>query len=191
MTRRLKDADGTTEIWESKPWHKDRRKVELWHHIEQRGSSVRRTGHMAGMYTAGDQRDIDWLRQEHLLVCDFYEEDTSEFDRKVWAWFMDRAQIHDVYSWNDFTGKVADHLRECGIDIGRSKVPDLGTVSEFADTESPNNELPAIVASKWICNCGDYGTGSYYPEGMKWHDSWTLGISGPYALAKIIRELTD
>lgn len=108
---------------------------------------------------------------------------------EVWAWFLERAQIHDVYTWDSAPEAALRHLKECGMDPAESSLPDLGTVSEFADTESPNAEVPAIVAERWRCNCGQYVSTYSYSPGNKWSHLWTLAIPGPYPLAQILEEL--
>lgn len=107
-----------------------------------------------------------------------------EFAEIVWAWFLKRAQIHNVYGWMEIPPKLSKHLNQCGIDLATSELPDLGTVSEFADTESPNNELPAVVAEDWACRCGDYGSGFRSKK-----QYFTLGIPGPYKINDIVREI--
>lgn len=114
----------------------------------------------------------------------------EQYSAEVWAWFLKRARMHDGYGWVDLPEKIANHLRECGIDMGESTLPDLGTVSEFTDTFSPNDNLSAVVSERWKCNCGDYGTG-VWPRPRKWHYADTLGLSGSYSLSQILSELFE
>lgn len=108
----------------------------------------------------------------------------SEFTKVVWAWFLKRAQAHNVYSWMEIPPKIKKHLNECGIDLEESDLPDLGEVSQFADTESPNDELPAVVVQDWVCQCGDYGSGF---RAKQIH--FTLGIPGPYSIHNLVTEI--
>lgn len=109
----------------------------------------------------------------------------KEFAELVWNWFLPRAKAHNVYSWMEIPPKFRKHLDECGIDLAASELPDLGTVSQFADTESPNDELPAVVVEDWVCRCGDYG--SYWRVNRRAY--FTLGIPGPYKISDIVREI--
>lgn len=110
----------------------------------------------------------------------------KEFAELVWTWFLKRAKAHNVYYWMDVPDKIKKHLDECGIDLEHSSIPDLGTVSQFADTEGPNDELPAVVVEDWVCRCGDYGSGFRAKQ-----NHFTLGIPGPYKVSDIILEILN
>lgn len=109
----------------------------------------------------------------------------DDFKQDVWRWFLARAQQHDVYSrYRPVEKKIADHLRDCGIDFGQSDTPDFGLVSEFDGTDNDNTESEAITADDWICNCGKYGARSW--EAQK---GVTLAIPGPYPLSRMMYEV--
>ncbi|MEW9530694.1 hypothetical protein [Microbispora sp. NPDC049125] len=112
---------------------------------------------------------------------------SGDYERDLWKWFLARAKHHNVYYYEDVLPKVASHLAECGIDYDNSQLPDVGTVSQFTDTESENDELPAITVAGWICKCGKYGDGIVRG---KWPSKdITLAIPGPYPLIQIINEV--
>ncbi len=115
------------------------------------------------------------------------------YKEALWAWFLKRARLHGVYGgWSDLEERDARHLAECGINIAASDLPDVGEVSEFADTESPNIEREAILPEHWWCNCGKYGTGwrgDHRPSRPGFHH--TLAVPGPYPLVQMIREVLE
>jgi hypothetical protein len=108
------------------------------------------------------------------------------FSRDLWKWFLARAELHDVYGgWGDVPVKVSRHLVDCGIDYANSEDPDTGYVSEFDGTDNENEELPAIVAERWICNCRKYG-GRYRGDAQV---DLVLAVPGPYPLGRMIYEV--
>lgn len=62
--------DDITEISESKPWHKDGRYVEHWHHFEPSGGN--RTGHMIGMVKRTGDFDTDF-EASYTMITDHNE----------------------------------------------------------------------------------------------------------------------
>lgn len=107
---------------------------------------------------------------------------TAEFGRTMWAVLLKHGGIHSQYSngldtWKSAVLRLhfgipvsavemsrsmtrmpddaAVGIRDCQIDWRMTGAPDMGTVSEFNDSFTPNTEHPAVTGSL-TCRCGKY-----------------------------------
>lgn len=94
------------------------------------------------------------------------------YDEALKAWFLKNAIIPDLYGGKTLmSDMVMEHLRECGLSPD-TKLPELGTVEEFAGTFTSNERIASIVLDHWQCNCGRYARFALVdvppPKGHKW-----------------------
>lgn len=109
------------------------------------------------------------------------QREMKPYNEALWEWFLSKAKLRTVYGPESVFAeeKFHKHLEQCGIDIDNSDVPEVGTISEFADTFSPNHEIEGIVVERWSCGC------------KKWRDrsTYSLAILGEIKLSEIIYEV--
>ncbi len=103
------------------------------------------------------------------------------YDQALWEWFLSKAKLRTVYGpvEDSFNAKLHKHLEQCGIDMDNSDVPEVGTISEFADTFSENDELDGVVVERWSCLCKKWRSQSNY----------SLVILGEVKLNEVIYEV--
>lgn len=103
------------------------------------------------------------------------------YNEALWAWFLSKAKLRTVYGpvEDSFNEKLHKHLEQCGIDMDNSDIPDVGTISEFADTFSENDELDGVVVERWSCLCKKWRSRSNY----------SLAILGEIKLNEVIYEV--
>jgi hypothetical protein len=103
------------------------------------------------------------------------------YNEALWMWFMSKAKLRTVYGAESVFAeeKFHKHLEQCGIDMEASEAPDVGTISEFQDTFSPNDEIEGIVVHRWSCGC------------KKWRDrgEYSLAILDEIKLSDIVYEV--
>ncbi len=109
------------------------------------------------------------------------ESTIKPYDQALWEWFLSKATMRTVYGPVEdfFNAKFLKHLEQCGIDVDNSDVPEVGRISQFADTFSPNDELDGVVVERWSCLC------------KKWRsqNGYFLAILGEVKLNEVIYEV--
>jgi hypothetical protein len=79
------------------------------------------------------------------------------YRRAFWTWFLERAGTPGPWGSRTIKREIREHLEACGIDAEKSQMPELGSITEWGNTENPNVTTSALRADYWDCNCGSYG----------------------------------
>ena len=110
------------------------------------------------------------------------QREIKPYNEALWEWFMSKAKLRTVYGPEGVFAdeKFHKHLEQCGIDMDNSDVPEVGTISQFADTFSPNDELDGVVVERWSCLCKKWGSG---------RSQSSLAILGEIKLNEVIYEV--
>ena len=102
----------------------------------------------------------------------------DEYAKALWAWFIERAKKPGRWGYESIGDEAREHLLECGIDVERSSLPEVGSTSDWHGTEAGMVRIPAITSDGWGCNCGTYGS-----RNLK------LFIPGETPIAEVIYEV--
>jgi hypothetical protein len=100
------------------------------------------------------------------------------YRRAFWAWFVENASTPGPWGSRTIKREIHEHLLSCGIDPQRSTLPEMGSITEWGNTDNPSVTSPALTVGGWHCNCDTYNSGGL-----------TLFVAGGLSIGEIIFEV--
>lgn len=77
----------------------------------------------------------------------------EQFTAAVWDWFLNTAHAEVLGRYGDDYSKTV-HLRECGVDLATSGVPEFGFYDSWGGTFGGYEQVRGMVAEHAACRCG-------------------------------------